>query len=59
MFCYGDPDRNEPGAGKDCCAGMITFGPAAKLKFRLDHFTGVRFALFVYSTEQTGGYEEF
>ncbi|MCR4595568.1 MAG: glycoside hydrolase 43 family protein [Lachnospiraceae bacterium] len=59
VFCYGDPDRNEPDAGTDCCAGMITFGPAAKLKFRLDHFTGVRFALFVYSTEQTGGYAEF
>lgn len=33
----------------------IPFGPEAGLRFRLDHFTGVRFALFVYSTEQTGG----
>ncbi len=31
------------------------FGPAVPLKFRLDHFTGVRFALFIYSTEKTGG----
>ncbi|MBO4899954.1 MAG: family 43 glycosylhydrolase [Lachnospiraceae bacterium] len=33
----------------------VPFGPEAKLRFRLDHFTGVRFALFTYSTEQTGG----
>lgn len=37
----------------------IPFGPEAKLRFRLDHFTGVRFALFVYSTEQAGGYAVF
>ena len=30
-------------------------GCAHKMHFRLDHFTGARFGLFVYSTEQTGG----
>ena len=30
-------------------------GSAHKMHFRLDHFTGARFGLFVYSTEQTGG----
>ena len=35
------------------------FGPAVPLRFRLDHFTGVRFALFIYSTEKTGGKAAF
>lgn len=30
-------------------------GPESKLVFKLDHFTGVRFGLFVFSTKQTGG----
>ena len=30
-------------------------GPVHKLYFRLDHFTGCRFGLFVYSTKETGG----
>lgn len=30
-------------------------GNAIKLYFRLDHFTGCRFGLFVYSTRKTGG----
>ena len=30
-------------------------GGTHKLQFRLDHFTGARFGLFVYSTEQPGG----
>lgn len=30
-------------------------GGAHKLRFRLDHFTGARFGLFVYSTKTTGG----
>jgi hypothetical protein len=30
-------------------------GNTHKLYFRLDHFTGCRFGLFVYSTLQTGG----
>ena len=31
------------------------FGPESKLRFKLDHFTGARFGLFVYSTKGTGG----
>ncbi len=30
-------------------------GAEAKLCFKLDHFTGARFGLFVYSTEECGG----
>ncbi len=57
-FCYRDAGsgENDMAGGS---GGMVPFGPEAKLKFRLDHFTGVRFAMFVYSTEQTGGYAEF
>ena len=32
-----------------------TFGPAVQLRFRLDHFTGVRFGLFMFSTKEAGG----
>ncbi len=35
------------------------FGPSHKLSFRLDHFTGARFGLFVYSTKDPGGTAEF
>ena len=34
-------------------------GPVHKMRYRLDHFTGYRFALFVYSTREPGGYAEF
>ncbi len=34
-------------------------GPAHKLHFRLDHFTGCRFGLALYSTLQAGGAAEF
>ena len=30
-------------------------GPEKKLYFKLDHFTGARFGLFVYSTKNIGG----
>lgn len=59
VFCYADVDGAVTDAEADCAGGMIQLGPAAKLKFRLDHFTGVRFGLFIYSTGQTGGYAEF
>lgn len=38
-------------------AGSIwkQIGTAQKLYFKLDHFTGCRFGLFVYATEETGG----
>ncbi len=35
------------------------FGPKVNLRYRLDHFTGVRFALFAYSTEKEGGSAQF
>ncbi len=34
-------------------------GNAHKLYFKLDHFTGCRFGLFVYSTKQSGGEAAF
>lgn len=33
----------------------VKFGASHDLKFRLDHFTGCRFGLFVYSTKTLGG----
>lgn len=38
---------------------MLPLGPEVQLKFKLDHFTGVRFGLFVYSTKETGGSARF
>ena len=34
-------------------------GPTSKLCFKLDHFTGVRFGLFIYATKETGGSASF
>ena len=34
-------------------------GPVQKLAFRLDHFTGARFGLCVYSTREAGGSASF
>lgn len=34
-------------------------GERQKLYFKLDHFTGCRYALSVFSTEETGGYGDF
>ncbi|SFD05543.1 glycoside hydrolase 43 family protein [Butyrivibrio sp. YAB3001] len=34
-------------------------GKSHKLEFKLDHFTGARFGLFVYSTKETGGSASF
>ena len=36
-----------------------TIGTEQKLRFRLDHFTGCRFGLFVYSEEMAGGQAGF
>ena len=38
---------------------FIVFGKASKLRYTLDHFVGVRFALFNYSTKQAGGIAVF
>lgn len=34
-------------------------GKSHKLEFKLDHFTGARFGLFIYSTRKTGGSASF
>lgn len=46
LECHGDTCNN--GAWKQ-------IGITQKLYFKLDHFTGCRFGLFVYATRQTGG----
>ena len=38
---------------------LAKIGTDHKLEFKLDHFTGVRFGLFVYSTKETGGSASF
>lgn len=38
---------------------FIVFGKASKLRYTLDQFVGVRFALFNYSTKQAGGIAVF
>jgi hypothetical protein len=35
--------------------GFERIGATHKLTFRLDHFTGCRFGLFIYSEKETGG----
>lgn len=35
--------------------GFRKVGVAQKLYFKMDHFTGCRFGLFIYSTKETGG----
>jgi hypothetical protein len=46
-FYYLDKDR------------WIKFGITQKLYFRLDHFVGSRFGLFLFSTKETGGFADF
>lgn len=46
-FCYR--------AGEE----WIPIGIHQKQYFKMDHFTGCRFALFLFSTEHTGGYADF
>lgn len=36
-----------------------TIGNTLKMVYRLDHFMGQRFALFCYSTKETGGFADF
>ena len=38
---------------------FVEFGKSSKLRFTLDHFVGVSFALFNYSTQQAGGIAVF
>jgi hypothetical protein len=39
--------------------GFVILGDTKQLYFRLDHFVGCRFGLFLFSTEQTGGVAAF
>lgn len=39
----------------DAGEGRKQIGPVQKLYFRVDHFTGCRFGLFLYSTREIGG----
>lgn len=48
-FFYYDKEKN----------GYRKVGNTHKLYFKLDHFTGCRFGLFVYSTKETGGVAGF
>ena len=43
----------------DEAGSMKSIGNEVQLAFRLDHFTGARFGLFVYSTIHKGGSAEF
>lgn len=36
-----------------------SLGIRQKMYFKMDHFTGCRFALFLFSVKQTGGYADF
>lgn len=38
---------------------FIKLGDTHKLSFKLDHFVGCRFGLFLFSTKETGGMAEF
>ena len=49
QFAYFDEKSRE----------YVDFGEAVKLRYTLDQFVGVRFALFCYSTEKTGGEATF
>ena len=39
--------------------GWSAAGPVHRMRFALDHFTGCRFGLFLYSTEKPGGRAAF
>ncbi len=39
----------------DAGEGFRKIGVVQKLYFKMDHFTGCRFGLFIYSTKETGG----
>lgn len=49
QFSYFDEKNKE----------YVDFGEAVKLRYTLDQFAGVRFALFCYSTKKTGGSASF
>ncbi len=50
-----DHMRDEAKLFYDAGEGWKQIGPVQKLYFRLDHFTGCRFGLFIYATRTIGG----
>lgn len=36
----------------------VGMGESLKVKFKLDHFTGCRFGLFMFSTKEAGGFAD-
>ena len=51
--------KDEASLFYDCGNGYEQIGHVHKMGFRLDHFTGVRFGLFIYSTKAAGGRATF
>lgn len=58
MFSYSINRNGQLGTVSNQIAPS-RFGLANKLQFKLDHFTGARFGLFIYSTKKEGGSATF
>ena len=58
IFSYSTGANEQPEASHGQTS-PTSFGPANKLQFKLDHFTGARFGLFIYSTKEAGGSASF
>ena len=54
QFCIS-AQMDEKALAADNASGFKEIGTPVKLRYTLDQFVGVRFALFCYSTEVTGG----
>ena len=54
QFCINSQMDEKTMAAENTCS-FKNIGAPVKLRYTLDQFTGVRFALFCYSTKQTGG----
>ena len=60
LFCLEHTKENVQFSYYDDKSGKyINFGSTVKLRYTLDQFVGVRFALFYYSTKNTGGSATF
>ena len=55
-YRYSSPEAQSPDQSE---ADPQKFGVINKLQFKLDHFTGARFGLFIYSTKEAGGSASF
>ena len=56
---YPDPDIIRVDDTYYMISTTMYFMPGCSLEFKLDHFTGARFGLFVYSTKEAGGCASF